>query len=243
MTAPLHLLHGWGFDARVMQPLARTLEESYRVRAHDVPGITTSWPMTMTLSESAKCLAGAVEPGAVVAGWSLGGNVAVQLAHEQPDRVAALILICCTPCFVVQPHWACGIDPGALTALRARLQEDAIAGLSKFASWCAMGERAVKKTRRTLLDYTLSARTSPSALACGLGLLQSLDQRELLAQIDCPVAMLFGGNDHLVPVVAADHCQSLSANIQVRVIEDCGHGLPVSLPSCVAEIVREFTAK
>ena len=239
MTAPLHLLHGWGFDARVMQPLARTLERNYRVWTHDVPGITASWPAPMTLSESVKCLAGVIEPGAVVAGWSLGGNVAVQLAHERPEYVAALILICCTPCFVVRSRWSCGLDPGTLTALRARLQEDAIAGLSEFAGWCAMGERAVKNTRRTLLDYTLSARTNPSSLACGLGLLQSLDQRELLARLDCPVFMLFAGDDRLVPAAAAGQCRPLSADIQVRVIEGCGHALPVSLPGSVAEIVRE----
>ncbi|MCG8324385.1 MAG: alpha/beta fold hydrolase [Thiotrichales bacterium] len=239
-SPPMLLLHGWGFDAAVMQPLLRILRQRYNVTAPPIPGLTMGCESGADPDAIADDLMNAHPGTSILIGWSLGGNIAIHVASRYPRNITAVVLICCSPSFVLRPAWPCGLDPGSLLGLRANLRDDAPAALAEFAGWCAMGERSVRQTRRSLLDCLQAARIPPVCLEAGLSLLHSLDQCVQLAGLKCRVLMLFAENDHLVPAAAADHSQRLSANIDVRMLADCGHGLPVSLPGITADAIHDF---
>lgn len=234
------MLHGWGFDAAVMQPLARALGKDFLVKQTNIPGITGISAPAPDLYTIATALSGEINRRTTIVGWSLGGNVAIEMASRLPADLTALILVCCNPSFVLRPHWPCGLDPGSIIGLRSMLADNPVSAMQEFAGWCAMGERSVKQTRRTLLELMQTACTGPDSLDAGLKIIQGLDQRMQLAGLDCPVLMLFAENDHLVPMGAVEGCGQLSGNITVRVIRECGHGLPVSLPGNTASEIREF---
>lgn len=231
---PVMLLHGWGFASAVMQPLARALTGRFDVKTPNVPGLTAAGPECTSLDAISAALQDNLTQRTILVGWSLGGNVAVEIALRAPERVSSLVLVCTTPSLLVRPHWSCGLDAGALVGLQSQVKENVAAALAEFAGWCAMGERSVKSARQTLLDAMNNADTNARSLALGLKILQRLDQREALSRLDCPILMLFAANDYIVPVDCAQACQGLSTTAEIEMIKDCGHALPVSLPGTVA---------
>ncbi|MDX1519780.1 MAG: alpha/beta fold hydrolase, partial [Gammaproteobacteria bacterium] len=195
VTGPCLLLHGWGFDASVMEPLKRVLEQDRSALACDIPGITAAGQTANELQSIAMELANCPVSAGTLIGWSLGGNIAIRMAAQLSGRISALVLICCNPSFVLRPHWPCALDQGSIVGLRSVLAEDQNRAAVEFAGWCALGERSVRKVRRTLSDSMATARTDRSSLDRGLRLLQQLDQRMMLADLDCPVLMLFAEKD------------------------------------------------
>ncbi len=234
------LLHGWGFDASVMQPLSRTLMQLSTTNPLDLPGLVRQRKDVSSLQHVAASLAGEAGACDVVIGWSLGGNVAIEYASQRANELTALILICCNPSFIFRPAWPCGLGLDALIGLRARLDDNVELALRAFVGWCATGDRAPKSINLALQQAMIEAAPDPVALQLGLQLLQQVDQREQLARLSCPVFMLFAANDRLVPVEAADFCAALADNVTVKVIPDCGHALPVSLPGETAAAIQQF---
>ena len=88
----LVLLHGVGLDHSMWTPVATLLQEDFEVLALDLLGHGGRGPAPdgITLGDLAEAVAGSVEPGSHLVGFSLGALVAQHLARYRPDLVATL---------------------------------------------------------------------------------------------------------------------------------------------------------
>ncbi|HEV2268216.1 MAG TPA: alpha/beta fold hydrolase [Steroidobacteraceae bacterium] len=146
----LVLLHGWGLNVRVWDGLAAALCDRFRIIAVDLPGHGRSpW-----LSERSSLAQQAAQVGEAIAaiaaeysllGWSLGGQIALQLAAGQraartPDSAGAaraaalnrLVLIAATPRFTAGADWPHGSPPERLAAQARGLETDYRRTVSDF---------------------------------------------------------------------------------------------------------------
>lgn len=99
---PILFLHGWGLDHKVYKrALSRLAAAGIHVLAPAMPGFggTASLPREATSLTGYANWAGeflrtvGIDQAALVMGHSFGGGVAIQLAHDQPGAVHALVLI------------------------------------------------------------------------------------------------------------------------------------------------------
>ena len=84
---PLYLIHGWGMNASVWDPLLTTLNDDYQVTRVDLPGHGNS-PLPekqLALSDWSSALMEAAPENAIWLGWSLGGLLALHAAIEDFD--------------------------------------------------------------------------------------------------------------------------------------------------------------
>jgi pimeloyl-[acyl-carrier protein] methyl ester esterase len=115
----LVLLHGWGLNLRVWDGLAGQLEKRFRLIAMDLPGHGRSeWnPNARTPAEQAwrvhATLASVSERYSLL-GWSLGGQIALDLAAAMPGQVERLALVATTPRFAASADWPYGMPPSSL---------------------------------------------------------------------------------------------------------------------------------
>ena len=88
----LVLLHGVGLDHSMWTPVATLLQDDFEVLALDLPGHGGRGPAPdgIMLGDLAEAVAGSVEPGSHLVGFSLGALVAQHLARYRPDLVATL---------------------------------------------------------------------------------------------------------------------------------------------------------
>jgi pimeloyl-[acyl-carrier protein] methyl ester esterase len=241
-AAPLVCVHGWGMNLRAFDPLREALRPG-STWALDLPGHGRSdWhdaraPLELQLED----LQAVLPEHCVLVGWSLGGQLALELARRAPRQVVALVLIASTPRFTQAPDWPQGSSAETLRAFEASLTLDWRQCLRDFVQLQVRGGRNAAATRQQL-DVALEAHGVPrtAALHAGLAMLGTLDQRAALGQILQPALVLSGENDRVTAPQAGRWMADALPHARHVQIARAGHAPLLSHVDEVAVAIREF---
>lgn len=228
--APLVLLHGWGLNSRVFDPLVARLGARFDITRIDLPGHGRS-PEPAGLAASgwshaavAEHLLAAMPPRANLLGWSLGAQFAIEIAARAPQRVASLLLVSATPRFAAAADWAWGGPAQLLDAFAGQLRADWRATVRDFLDLQVRGSRNAGATLATL-QAALAAHGEPlpAALQRSLALLHAGDLRERLAQVVAPTLVVAGQYDRVVHPQASQALAALLPAGRYAELARCGH--------------------
>ena len=252
----LVLLHGWGLNVRVWDGLAAALCDRFRVIAVDLPGHGRSvWlPERSSLEEQAAQVTESVAAIAAeysLLGWSLGGQIALQLAaapHRRDGRrptlsAAAdrLVLIATTPRLVTGPDWPHGAPPERLAAQADGLETDYRRTVSDFLELqvrgSAGGAEALELLRAALFAHGYPAL---AALARGLDLLRETDLRPLLPDITLPTLVIAGQYDRITPPAASHALADSLPDARYVEIRRAAHAPFLSHLPELSALIRDF---
>jgi len=238
----LVLVHGWGLNGGIWDTLVPLLEPGFRVTRVDLPGHGRSaWQGDEGLDGMARVVLEHVPERAAWLGWSLGGLVAARAALTSPARIERLVLVAATPSFVSRPGWPAAMAPGLIETFTRDLQRDYLRTLQRFLALQVRGsdaaESVLRNLRARLLQY---GQPAAEALMAGLDILRTTDLRERFAGIACPVLLLMGARDTLVPAAAAQPVADLLPDARVELIDGAGHAPFLSCPTVVAGIIGNF---
>jgi len=238
----LVLLHGWGMHSSIWGGVHDELARDFRVHAMDLPGYGASPTcQPYDLQHLEQEVAQAMPARAGLVGWSLGGLVAQRLALNLPQRVARLMLVGSTPCFVQRPDWPHGIEAALLQSFAHDLERDYAATLMRFLTLQVRNGENV----RTVLKYlrmALFARGMPSAevLRAGLDILLENDLRAEIGKLVLPLSIVHGERDMLAPVAAARWLAAQVPGARLTLIADCAHAPFLSHPKVFLQEARAF---
>ncbi|MCU0972469.1 MAG: alpha/beta fold hydrolase [Burkholderiales bacterium] len=239
----LVLVHGWSMHGEVCHGLAERLATRFRVRVPDLPGHGRSRGEPLPeLSQLAAVLADRFPTATHLCGWSLGAQVAMRWALDQPSRIRRLALIAATPRFPAGDGWLAGSALGDLEAFARTLHEDYRGTLDRFIALQAMGGPAPRKVvadfRRRLAH---AAAPDMDALDAGLRILATTDLRSEVGALMQPTLLLHGERDAVVPEAAARWLAGALPDGRLRVIPAAGHGPFVSHESdCACALLDHF---
>ena len=222
---PIVLVHGWAMHSGIWRDFALELAKQYQVTLVDLPGHGLSEAASpFTLATASKTLVEAIPYKASCwLGWSLGAEIALEIAHRYPDRVDKLILLAGTPCFVRQDAWP-GMEAKVLDSFADNLNQDSKATLLRFLSLQIKGIENSKASLQTLKNLVFeSPAPNQQTLKEGLLILKQADLRAEFAKLTIPVAAILGQLDTLVPVAVAENLQALLPKIDLTVIARAGH--------------------
>lgn len=189
---PLVLLHGWGFNADIFSSIIQTLSKDYELTLIDLPGHGRSEVVKGGLIQWTDALMPLIPKDATLAGWSLGGLLAIQLSKKcLPKR---LILLASNPCFVQKKGWQYGIDADNFVQFSNTLNSSLNTGLKNFVRL-----QSLNKTQLVLVNQAIKTYpANPIALNQGLDILLQTDLRQLLLTRKLPVEAILGKKDALV---------------------------------------------
>jgi pimeloyl-[acyl-carrier protein] methyl ester esterase len=238
----LVLIHGWGLNGGIWDTLVPLLEPDFRVTRVDLPGHGRSvWQGDEGLDGLARAVLKRVPEHAAWLGWSLGGLVAARAVLASPARIERLVLVAATPSFASRPGWPAAMAPGLLEAFAADLQRDYLRTLQHFLALQVRGSDSAAGVLRELRARLLQhGPPAPEALMAGLDILRTTDLRTRFADIACPVLLLMGARDTLVPAAAAQPAAALLPNARVELIDGAGHAPFLARPAAVAGIIGNF---
>lgn len=243
-ATPLVMVHGWGMNLRVFDALRERLG-GLPTRAIDLPGHGRSpwWPEAAQFDVLCGAVLEALPPRCVLLGWSLGAKVAMQLATQQPGRIAALVLVGATPKFARSADWPHGMEQGALRAFRSVLEQDWRQTLEDFLWLQVRGSRDAEATAQSLRGALL-AQGEPrrEALLAHLALLETIDLRALVRQITQPALLVTGRNDRVTPPGAAEWMAGEMKAAGLLELPRAGHAPQLSHADELAATLRAYFA-
>ena len=242
-AGPLVLLHGWGMNLRVFDGLRAALAEHHRVTAIDLAGHGQSpWTADSSPQQQLASLAAVLPRDAVLVGWSLGGQLALQLAAEPALAVRRLVLIATSPRFVRADDWPHGLPTATLRQFAAQLTHDAGQTIDDFIELQLRGSADAAAVRAALQDaLRLHGAAGPGALAAGLKLLEHNDLRALARRIEVPVLVIAGQYDRVTAPAAGQALAQLLPRAQLLNIRRAGHAPFLSHQAQVAAAMLAFT--
>lgn len=224
---PIVLLHGWAMNGRVWDDVVPELSRSGRVLSVDLPGHGKSdLPANGNFDLDTVCneIKSVLENDAIVVGWSLGGLVALQLAYRYPDLIKKLVLVAGSPQFVQSSDWAHAVQREIFDGFTASLVDDYRATIQRFLAIQALGSQQAKPAIKALREKVfLNGEPQMIALREGLNLLSNSNVRAQLPDINCPVLIVLGEKDRLIPPAAGADTVALLPNAQLAIIQGAGH--------------------
>ena len=241
---PLVMLHGWGMNLRVFDPLRADLDQ-YETWAIDLPGHGQSpwWPAAQRFEEQQQAILVALPPRCVLVGWSFGAKLALAIAAAEPERVVALVLVAASPKFAQSHNWPHGMEPQAQRAFDVALEQDWQHTLQDFIALQLRGSRHAGESR-AVIETALAQQGAPrrEALLAGMALLESLDLRALAEHVTQPALIVAGLNDRVTPPPAARWLAGVLPHASLFEIPRAGHAPMISHHAEVASAIRGFLA-
>lgn len=194
---PLVLLNSIGTDHALWDPAMPGLLRAFRTLRIDTRGHGASdapaedYSLAMLAADTAAVMADAGLGRAAIAGVSLGGMMAMQLALDHPARVSALALIC-TSATVDAAAWAARVE----TVHRQGTGPIAAMAVGRFLSpaFAARHPEIVAGMQDAI------ARQNPAGYAGAAAAIRDMQLIDRLGAIDVPTLVVTGSNDISTPL-------------------------------------------
>ena len=221
MARTLVLLHGFTNTGLSWEAVAAALPERYRPLAPDIRGHGAASDVRPVSLAAVIADVGALAEGPCeLAGYSMGGRLALHAAFALPGRVRRLILIGASPGLA---------DPAERAARRA-----ADEALADEVEAMTIDEFAERWARTPVLAGQPPAVLAAALRGLGTGALPSLWER--LAELAIPVELVVGERDAKFRATA-DQMAAALPRARVHVVPGAGHAVHLEDPRAVAGVI------
>jgi 2-succinyl-6-hydroxy-2,4-cyclohexadiene-1-carboxylate synthase len=234
--ATLVLLHGFTNTGVSWDGVVAALPQRYRPLAPDIRGHgAASEKRPVSLASVIADVGALADRSFELAGYSMGGRLALHVALALPGRVGRLVLVGASPGLA---------DAGARAARRAA--DEALAAdleamtIEQFAQrWARTPALADQPADVQAAVHAQRLRNTPAGLAAalrglGTGALPSLWDR--LGELTIPVELVVGERDAKFRATA-ERMAAVVPNARLAVVPGTGHAVHMEAPAAVAAII------
>jgi 3-oxoadipate enol-lactonase len=219
-------IHGHPFNQSMWNPQIAALTWKYRVITYDIRGygaseIPTAEATTLeTMASDINALLDHLSiPKVVIAGLSMGGQIAMAFAEQYPQRLSGLILAATLP----QADTEEAIKTRRATAERFLQQGSVLPGGEMIPKLIAPA--SLKRDPEIAVKvFTMIAHTLPAGAAAALrGRALRKDYTESLTLIAVPTLIIVGTEDSYIPLETAKQMYESIPNSHIEIFEGIGH--------------------
>ena len=236
---PIVLLHGFAADNNTWMNVQTALAQHRRAVAFDLPGhgLSLGYPIgnARAMADAVAASLDALDlPRVHLVGHSMGGAVASVLAMRRPTRVASLTLL-------APGGFGLEINHRLLRAMARATEEHELQLLiEQFFGWEA-------KVPRMLATRIAEIRRDPAVIPPLAAILDAILDGDVqrtfdparLAEIGCPVKVLWGTQDRVLPTRQSHR---LPGVIATHVFERVGHMVHLEVPRETVRLIAENAA-
>ncbi len=181
-----------------------------------------------------RLLAGAPERFAL-AGFSMGGYVALEVLRQAPGRVSRLALLD-TSARADAPESRGDREALMAMAEAGRFDEVKAALLPRFVHPSRLGDRDLVDRLHAMMDETGPDRFIRQQRA----IMGRHDERDFLPGVEIPTLVLVGSDDRLTPPELSREMADLVEWSSLVIVPECGHLPPLEGPEPVTEALRAW---
>ena len=224
----LVLLHGWAMHSGIWDSVRSQLAQYFRLHLVDLPGhgvSPTPWIHGPDiLKNMSEMIVDSLPEHSIICGWSLGGQIAMRLALDIPERINKLILVSTTPCFVQHEDWIWAMEEATLKLFIKNLKQDYTSTLNRFFTLQISGDvNTISLLRQLRKIIFREGVPDQDGLQIGMKILLTTDLRRSIKNISQPVTLLHGDRDVIVHPNAARWLHEHLQDSKLIMLPDCGH--------------------
>lgn len=254
---PVVLLHGYLQHWYAWRQLLPLMSQDFRLICVDLRGWGWSQQTdrgydTETLADDVAALLAILDlRQALVIGDGIGGGLGLRLAQREQSPIAGLVALAIShPAApmrrAVKNLWRMWYTAALEYPLVGRLMLEHVPGFARFLLRYATADKAAWPAA-DLEEFVQASRRSAHAGQQVLWQVVVKDMPSMLRQaqprsLAVPTLILGGENDPIVPPELISPPDRSDSTVQVRILDGCGHHLPVEAPHAVATAAREFFA-
>ncbi|GAA3823956.1 alpha/beta fold hydrolase [Streptomyces phyllanthi] len=236
---PLVLIHGHPFDRTMWDPQLAAFSATRRVIAPDlrgygaspvVPGVT---PLSVFAEDIAALLDELGVREFVLAGLSMGGQIAMECCRRFPGRVRGLVLADTFPAAETPAGKKARAD------MADRLLHEGMRGYADEVLYRMVAPYADAEVAAHV--HRMMTATAPEGAAAALrGRAERPDYRDLLTTLTVPALVLVGEDDEYTPVEDAEAMHAALPDATLHVIPRAAHLPNLERPAEFNRVLGEF---
>lgn len=173
----------------------------------------------------------------IVAGHSLGGFIAQQMAVDAPERVRALILICTAP--KVDDEGA-SAQVQLLKALYGLSPEQAVEKKMEIEYVNPQKVRAMPGVMELLIADEIQRQANQNVHGWAQGAAACFNIEERLREIRAPTLVIQGGQDATFPPRWGKYYREHIQRAVLRIVDGTSHSIQIDQPEALAEAIIKF---
>jgi pimeloyl-ACP methyl ester carboxylesterase len=226
--APLLLIPGVLCDNTLWKDMAPSLEKSFDIQ-YAAP------PVQKTIKEMAQAILKSAPPTFWLVGFSLGGWVALEIAHLQPQRLQGLILISSS---------RGEISSATRDSMRAAIKEMRTGQFERYihnslALYLTKGHSHDPKITHDMVS--MMQQVGPEIGSQQYEALVSLEKPfDFLGELHCPTLVIRGEEDGRRPLEMDQAFARAIPQAEFSVIGDAAHFIPLEQPALLASQIEAF---
>lgn len=250
-------IHGWATDAWTWQAAAAKIGGQSVQMTLPGHGSSAKWdePTLAPGIKECKRLLQKESPGSIVGvGWSLGGQILLASAMEDPGRFKALILVGATPRFVASKDFPDGQSPALVRRMINDIRKDTAFTLKRF---YRLNFTDDEEKGNPASDF-VKRYAYPGPIECGteipgcfpafryaeistaLEAIYSTDLRDGLSGIRLPTLIVHGACDTVTPVGAGRFLAEHIKSSRLVIFDNTGHAPHITATDEFAKTVKTF---
>lgn len=239
MAMRIFLFGGFALGTRPLLPLTDALQQAgWQVVLQDLPDVVPdadfarAWQAEYDVGHSD-----------VLAGWSLGGQVAVRLAQHLACRVVTLAS---NPCFCAVNDGTAGMKAADFAHFVAQQKQSPAENWRQFVRLCAYGERDVALQRQVKVWQAMwcdDMLAQQARLMMHLQWLQDWNVLPILQSLTAGQLHILAGNDALMNGFEVANALPVRDDVWVNVLAGASHLLVWSRVAEIVAQINDFVCK
>lgn len=195
----LLMIHGWAANGHIFSGLRRLLPEHWSIHTPHLLGHGNR-PLVgdFSVQQAATEIAQTIEQPSFILGWSLGGAVALQLAHDYPEKIKGLILMNTFAKFLAEDGYDAGLKSSSLHKMLPFFEQNYTQTMRQFLELQLM-HHAERETILAQVLPDVAQCGTPAALHGALNAALAFDARTWLPKMQQPNLLIYGDKDTITP--------------------------------------------
>jgi pimeloyl-[acyl-carrier protein] methyl ester esterase len=212
---PIIFIHGWAMNKDVFKPFFEKLDRNkYQLLFFDLPEMDENDAWENCIIQINDAIQDFNFDSFDLFGWSLGGQVAIEICRLNRKRVKKIILASSTPLFVNNDEWEFGLNEEIFENFAKSIMNDQKKTLTNFFNLQLLGQENKKTILNYLINCVATQGLNINSLKFYLSHMKNNNFLTIMDNMNCDIHLIAGDQDKIVPIESQTYMQKNIRNVK-----------------------------
>ena len=212
---PIIFIHGWAMNKDVFKPFFEKLDKNkYQLLFFDLPEMNENDTWENSINQISDAIQDFNFDSFDLFGWSLGGQVAIEIYRLNREKVKKIILASSTPLFVNNDVWEFGLKEEIFENFAKSIMNDQKKTLANFFNLQLLGQENKRAILNYLTNCVASQNLNINSLKFYLSQMKNNNFLIIMDNMNCDIHLIAGEQDKIVPIESQTFMQKNIRNVK-----------------------------